>query len=47
MCTSSFKNFDKNLRFTIRTFGDAVPHFLDAEIRSAVIALFKVAATRV
>ena len=29
---NQFNNFDKNLKFTIRTFENSVPHFLDIEI---------------
>ena len=29
---NQFNNFDKNLKFTIGTFENGVPHFLDIEI---------------
>ena len=35
-----FNNFDKNLKFTIDTFSDCVPHFLDIEIYPDGLGIF-------
>ena len=40
----SVNHFDKNLRFTVDTFENVVPHFLDLELRNDGISLYKKAA---
>ena len=37
----SVNHFDKNLRFTVDTFENVVPHFLDLELRNDGISLYK------
>ena len=37
----SVNHFDKNLRFTVDTFENVVPHFLDLELRNDGITLYK------
>ena len=37
----SVNRFDKNLRFTVDTFENVVPHFLDLELRNDGISLYK------
>ena len=36
----ALNKFEKNFCFTVDKFGDAVPHFLDLELRDDGIALY-------
>ena len=37
---NALNNFDRNLKFTLDTFNDVVPHFLDIEIHQGSLGIY-------
>ena len=41
LCIKQFNSFDKNLQFTVDTFGNETPHFLDLEIHPDGLTIYR------